>query len=166
MRHVLLLSLLFAAFLTVEAQKVDTVKTPKPIVPIAVEPLIAPIDTTILETPSSVPAGNMQLSAPSTYNKLIKTGAISRSGIFTVHKVSDKYYFEIPDSLLERDILIVTRIAQGAAGVRPGYTGYSGDQVGNTIIRFEKGPDHKLFLRRITFEEQPGDSTSTMYNSV
>jgi hypothetical protein len=165
MKHVLLLLFWMAIVGSVHAQKVDTLKVPNPSVP-PVEPLIMPIDTTVLETPSSVPAGNMQLSAPSTYNKLIKPGAISRQGIFTVHKVGDKYYFEVPDSLLGRDILIVTRIAQGAAGVRPGYSGYSGDQVGNTIIRFEKGPDHKLFLRRITFEEQPGDSTSSMYNSV
>lgn len=108
----------------------------------------------------------MQLSAPSNYNKLIKSYAITRKGLFTVHKVDDKYYFEIPDSLLGRDILVVTRIAQGAAGVRPEYTGYAGDQVGNTIIRFEKGPEHKLFLRRITYEEHPGDSTNAMYNAV
>lgn len=165
MRHILLFMLLVAMVSGVKAQKVDTTKNKVPVLPI-IEPLIMPIDTNILETPSSVPAGNMQLSAPSTYAKLIKPGAITRQGIFTVHKVGDKYYFEVPDTLLGRDILIVTRIAQGAAGVRPGYSGYSGDQVGNTIIRFEKGPDHKLFLRRITFEEQPGDSTSSMYNSV
>ena len=127
---------------------------------------LLPQDTTKRETPSSVPAGNMQLSAPSNYSKLIKPSAITRKGLFTVHKVEDKYYFEIPDSLLGRDILVVTRIAQGAAGVRPEYTGYAGDQVGNTIIRFEKGPEHKLFLRRITYEEHAGDSTNSMYSAV
>jgi hypothetical protein len=127
---------------------------------------LLPQDTTKRETPSSVPAGNMQLSAPSNYSKLIKPHAITRQGLFTVHKVDDKYYFEIPDTLLGRDLLVVTRIAQGAAGVRPEYTGYAGDQVGSTIIRFEKGPEHKLFLRRITYEEHPGDSTNSMYTAV
>ncbi len=143
----------------------DTVKTPTPVI-LTDRPLIAPPDTTLKETPSSVPAGNMQLTAPSNYNRLIKVSTITRSGLFTVHKVSDKYYFEIPDSLLGRDILIVTRIAQGAAGIRPEYAGYAGDQVGSTIIRFEKGPEHKLFLRRITYEEQPGDSTNSMFKAV
>ena len=83
-----------------------------------------------------------------------------------VHKVDDNYYFEIPDSLLGRDILVVCRIAQGAAGIRPEYTGYAGDQIGNTVIRFEKGPGSKLFLRRITFEENAGDSTDAMYSAV
>jgi hypothetical protein len=80
--------------------------------------------------------------------------------------MQDSYYFEIPDSLLGRDILIVSRIAQGAAGMRQGYTGYAGDQIGNTIVRFEKGPGNKLFLRRITYEEQAGDTTNAMYNAV
>jgi hypothetical protein len=118
------------------------------------------------ETPSSVPAGNDQLTGPRNYYNLLRNKAMTRKGLFTVHKVDDNYYFEIPDSLLGRDLLVVSRIAQGAAGVRPGYTGYAGDQIGSRIIRFEKGPGHKLFLRRITYEEQAGDSTNAMYNAV
>jgi hypothetical protein len=119
------------------------------------------------ETPSSVPAGNDQLSGPRNYYNLIRASkAITRKGLFTVHKVDDKYYFEIPDSIIGRDLLVVGRIAQGAAGIRPGYTGYAGDQIGSRIIRFEKGPGHKLFLRRITYEENAGDSTNSMFNAV
>jgi hypothetical protein len=123
-------------------------------------------DSVKQETPASVPAGNDQLSAPRNYYNLLRNKAITRKGLFTVHKVDDNYYFEIPDSLLGRDLLIVSRIAQGAAGVRPGYTGYAGDQIGSRIIRFEKGPGHKIFLRRITYEEQAGDTTNAMYNAV
>ena len=123
-------------------------------------------DTLKRETPSSVPAGNEQLSAPRNYYNLMRNREVLRKGLFSVHKVSDNYYFEIPDSILGRDLLVVARIAQGAAGVRPGYTGYAGDQIGSTIIRFEKGPGHKLFLRRITYEEQAGDTTDAMYHAV
>lgn len=125
-----------------------------------------PQDTIKKETPSSVPAGNDQLSAPRNYYNLLRNKTMTRKGLFTVHKAEDNYYFEIPDSLLGRDLLVVTRIAQGAAGVRPGYTGYAGDQVGSRIIRLEKGPGHKIFLRRITYEDQAGDSTNAMYNAV
>lgn len=124
------------------------------------------LDTPKQEAPASVPAGNTQLSAPQRYNSIISPGALTRKGLFTVHKVEDNYYFEIPDSLLDRDLLVVSRIAQGAAGVRREYTGYAGDQINNTVIRFEQGPGHKLFLRRITFEENPGDTSSAMYNAV
>lgn len=123
-------------------------------------------DTVKRETPSSVPAGNEQLSAPRNYYNLMRNRQVLRKGLFSVHKVADNYYFEIPDSILGRDLLVVARIAQGAAGVRPGYTGYAGDQIGSTIIRFEKGPGHKLFLRRITYEEQAGDTTDAMYHAV
>lgn len=123
-------------------------------------------DTLKRETPSSVPAGNEQLSAPRNFYNLMRDRSVVRKGLFTVHKVSDNYYFEIPDSILGRELLVVARIAQGAAGVRPGYTGYAGDQIGHTIIRFEKGPGHKLFLRRITYEDQAGDTTDAMYNAV
>ncbi len=123
-------------------------------------------DTVKHETPSSVPAGNEQLSAPRNYYNLMRHREVTRKGLFTVHKVADNYYFEIPDSVLGRDLLVVARIAQGAAGDRPGHSGYAGDQIGNTIIRFEKGPGHKLFLRRITYEEQAGDTTDAMYHAV
>ena len=123
-------------------------------------------DTIKRETPSSVPAGNEQLTAPRNYYNLMRHRQVLRKGLFSVHKVSDNYYFEIPDSILGRDLLVVARIAQGAAGVRPGYTGYAGDQIGSTIIRFEKGPGHKLFLRRITYEEQAGDTSNAMYHAV
>lgn len=123
-------------------------------------------DSVKRETPSSVPAGNEQLSAPRNYYNLMRNRQVLRKGLFSVHKVSDNYYFEIPDSILGRDLLVVARIAQGAAGVRPGHSGYAGDQIGSTIIRFEKGPGHKLFLRRITYEEQAGDTTDAMYHAV
>lgn len=125
-----------------------------------------PSDTTGIETPASVPAGNSQNSSPRGYNSVVRQNAITRTGLFTVHKVDDAYYFEIADSLLGRDLLVVARIAQGAAGLRREYTGYAGDQIGSTVIRFEKGPGHKLFLRRITYEETAGDSTNAMYNAL
>jgi hypothetical protein len=123
-------------------------------------------DSAALKTSAAVPAGNDQLSAPRNYYNLLRNKSLTRKGLFTVHKVNDNYYFEVPDSLLGREILVVARIAQGAAGVRPGYTGYAGDQIGSTIIRFEKGPGHKLFLRRITYQDHAGDTSHAMYNAV
>lgn len=126
------------------------------------------IDTVVLEqeTPSSVPLGNEPVSGPRSYRRVIQPDAITRKGLFTVHKVEDKYYFEIPDSLLGNDLLVVTRISRGAAGVRAGYSGYAGDQIGSTVIRFEKGPDDNLFLRRVSFGDYSGDSTNSMFDAV
>src|ERR1700741_2437390 len=57
---------------------------------------------------------------PKPYKDVITSKAVSDGGLFWVHKVDDKYYFEIPDSLFNRDILVVNRISKAAAGMRSG----------------------------------------------
>lgn len=52
-----------------------------------------------------------------TYEDIITEKAESKSGLFTVHLVDDKYYYEIPDSLLGTEMLMVTRIAKTANGL-------------------------------------------------
>ncbi len=102
------------------------------------------------------------------YREVITSKAISDAGLFWVHRVEDKYYFEIPDSLFGREILTVNRISKASAGMRaPGsFFGYGGDQIGQNVIRFEKGPNYKVFIRTISFAEYAKDSTSPMFTSV
>jgi hypothetical protein len=100
-------------------------------------------------------------TAPKPYDEVITKKALTYKGFFKVHQVEDKYYFEIPDSLLGRDILTVNRLAQTQEGM-----GYGGDQIGQNVIRFEKGPNHKIFLKNISYAVYAKDSTSPMFNSV
>ncbi len=101
------------------------------------------------------------------YKDIITAKAQSDGGLFWVHKVEDKYFFEIPDSLFGREILVVNRISKAAAGMRTGgFFGYGGDQIGQGVIRFEKGPNNKVFLRTISFAEYAKDSTSPMFTAV
>lgn len=46
------------------------------------------------------------------YDEVITDDAVSDEGLFTVHTVDDDYYFEIPDSLLDREMLLVSRIGE------------------------------------------------------
>jgi hypothetical protein len=106
-------------------------------------------------------------NAPKPYKEVITSKAVSDGGLFWVHKVEDKYFFEIPDSLFNRDILVVNRISKAAAGMRSGgFFGYGGDQIGQNVIRFEKGPNNKIFLRNISYAEYAKDSTSPMFTAV
>ncbi|MGH2553283.1 MAG: DUF5117 domain-containing protein, partial [Chitinophagaceae bacterium] len=106
-------------------------------------------------------------NGPKPYKEVITSKAVSDGGLFWVHKVDDKYYFELPDSLFSRDILVVNRISKAAAGMRSGgFFGYGGDQIGQNVIRFEKGPNNKIFLRNISYAEYAKDSTSPMFTSV
>src|ERR1700750_2378697 len=71
------------------------------------------------------------------YKEVITDKAVSDQGVFTVHKLDDKYYFEIPDRMLKKEFLLVTRLTKAAAGMRSGSTGYAGDQIGQQVVAFE-----------------------------
>ncbi len=105
-------------------------------------------------------------SGPKPYSEVITNKAISDEGLFKVHKIDDKYYFEIGDTMFGRDILVVNRISKAAAGMRSGFFGYAGDEVGRNVIRFEKGPNNKIFMRNISYAEYSKDSTSPMFMAV
>jgi hypothetical protein len=118
------------------------------------------------DTAKSAPFSLRSGSGPKPYKDVITSKATTDEGFFKVHKVEDKYFFEIPDSLLGRDVLVVNRIAKAAAGMRNGFFGYAGDEAGRNVIRFEKGPNNKIFLRTISFAEYSKDSTSPMFTAV
>jgi hypothetical protein len=107
-----------------------------------------------------------RVNGPRPYKDVITSKAVTDYGLFAVHKIEDKYYFEIGDTLLGREILVVNRISKAAAGMRNGFFGYAGDQIGQSVIRFEKGPNNKLFLRNISYAEYAKDSTSPMFSAV
>jgi hypothetical protein len=104
-------------------------------------------------------ATDKKAGEPKPYSEVITSKAITANGFFKVHKVGERYYFEIPDTLLNRDILVVNRIAKAAAGVRVSTLGYGGDQIGKKVIQFGKGPNNKIFLKSISFEEVSKDTT-------
>src|SRR5882757_759717 len=82
---------------------------------------------------------------PKPYKDVITEKAVTHAGLFTVHRIEDKWYFEIPDSILGRDILVSTRYGKTAAGGN-----YGGEQVNLQTIRWEKGPSNTIFLKVLT----------------
>ncbi|CAM4145019.1 zinc-dependent metalloprotease [Zobellia roscoffensis] len=80
------------------------------------------------------------------YDRLITSEAVSNSGLFDVHKIGDKYYFEIPDSLFNREMLVVTRFIKTPSGAG----NYGGEKISENTITFEKGPSNNIFLRIAT----------------
>lgn len=101
------------------------------------------------------------------YKEIITVKAVTSKGLFKVHLIGLRYFFEIPDSLLNRDILVVNRIAKAAAGPRPRMMGYAGDEISENVIRFEKGQGDRIFLKNISFDERSSDSTANgMYRAV
>lgn len=113
-----------------------------------------------------MPAKSSPKIAPKKFGEIITSAAIADSGLFNIYKQDDKVFFEIADSLLGRDVLVVNRISKSAAGLRSSMMGYSGDEIGENVIRFEKGPNNRIFLKNISYSEISKDSSQPMFNAV
>lgn len=100
--------------------------------------------------------------------KFIKPIAKQYKGMFNVIVQDDKYFVEVPNSLLERDILVFVSIVQGSAqkqrGVRDMY-GYAGDAMYSKLITFEKGPKDKLFIKEPMNNILFPDTLSELYQA-
>jgi len=116
-------------------------------------------------TPGNFPGSRSSHSGLKPYTEIITPKAKTERGLIVTHRVEDKYYFEIPDSLLHREFLVVNRIAKAPAGARAGMLGYAGDEIAENVITFEKGPNNKIFMRNISFNEVGRDSLG-MFLSV
>lgn len=82
---------------------------------------------------------------PQPYDKVITKDAKSKKGVFVVHQVKDKYYYEIPKSEFNKEFLWVTQIARTTLGV-----GYGGQALGNRVVRWERNGT-KVHLRNINY---------------
>lgn len=102
---------------------------------------------------ASAPAGENDSNGKlKPFNKVITSKAQSDEGLFTVHYQDQKYYYEIPDSLFNREMLMVTRIAQTATGI-----GFGGGKQDEQVLRWQKKND-KVLLRVVSHEIYAADS--------
>ena len=86
------------------------------------------------------------------YEDIVTDDAITDKGLFDIHQVDDKYYYEIPDSLFGREMLVVTRIAKTASGI-----GFGGGKQNTQVLRWEKR-SKKVLLRVVSHQVVAADS--------
>ncbi|MEO2050158.1 MAG: zinc-dependent metalloprotease [Allomuricauda sp.] len=86
------------------------------------------------------------------YDKVITKDAKTDDGLFSVHTVDDKHFYEIPDSLFNREMLMVSRISKTATGI-----GFGGGKINTQVMRWEKRPKQVL-LRVVSYENVAADS--------
>ena len=91
--------------------------------------------------------GDIQL-----YADVITKEAQSDEGLFTVHKIDDSFFYEIPDILFEKEMLMVTRISKTASGL-----GFGGGKQNTQVLRWQK-KDKKVVLRVVSYEVFAADS--------
>lgn len=76
------------------------------------------------------------------YGQVVTKDFTSMWGLFAVHVKKDQVYFEIADSLLGRDIMVINRLEQGPAG-----SAFAGEELSERTIQFERGPDSTIRIR-------------------
>jgi hypothetical protein len=118
------------------------------------------VDSVTIKSPAQLAAAK-PVSTIKPYQEVIPANAKTMKSFLTVHLLADRYLFEIPDSMLKRDILIVSRVDKNPAGlVLPLVNiGYAGDEAGKAVIAFEKIPGEKVALRSLIFKEFSNDTT-------
>ena len=101
-------------------------------------------------TPAPKPKPKKDAILP--YSKVITKKAKSDEGLFKVHQIDEKYFYEIPDSLLEREMLMVTRISKTASGI-----GFGGGKQNTQVLRWQKN-GKKVLLRVVSHSVVAADS--------
>ncbi|NER13703.1 DUF5117 domain-containing protein [Leptobacterium flavescens] len=97
------------------------------------------------------------------YSQVVTKDAVTDDGLFKSHKINDKYYFEVPHSLLDKDMLLVSRIAQIPAGLGGGYVN-AGSKTNEQIVVWERF-QNKILLKVKSYNAVADDSQA-ISNSV
>jgi hypothetical protein len=78
---------------------------------------------------------------PQPYDRVITKEAKSATGLFTVHQIKERYFYEIPKKELSKDLLWNSQIAKTTLGA-----GYGGGQYVNKVVRWELKGNRVLLL--------------------
>ena len=80
------------------------------------------------------------------FDRVITKDAKSDDGVFTVHRIRDRVYYEIPKDKLGREFLWVSQIAKTTLGA-----GYGGQAAGNRVVKWERRGD-RILLRAVSYD--------------
>ena len=99
------------------------------------------------------------------YHKVVKEGGSMREGLFTVRHIKDDWYLEVPDTLLNRLMLAVTRFSS----VPQGFKLLSGEEVNHSAIYLEQHGAKTLLMReyvRTAFAKEKDQISENLERSV
>ena len=87
------------------------------------------------------------------YEKIINKGGFTREGLFRVRHIEDKYYFEVPDSMLGRMLLCVSRFT----AVPQDFGKFAGEEVNSLAVYLEQRDTTQLLLRQYVQSQLAND---------
>ena len=97
------------------------------------------------------------------YSDYVNKNTKTDKGLFSVHETKDKFYYEIPDTLLNKEFLLVTRLKDIPAGLGGGYVN-AGTKINTQVVVWEKFKN-KILLKVKSYEAIAEDSLP-IYKSV
>ena len=93
------------------------------------------------------------------YSEIVTDEMQSDSGLFHVHLDGKNILYEIPDSLFEKEMLLVSRIARTANNI-----GYGGEKSNTQVVRWQKR-DNDVLLRIVSYENT-ADEDDPIFEAV
>jgi hypothetical protein len=111
------------------------------------------------QTVKPAPKPKPKKGAIKPYSEVVTKKVKTDTGLFSVHKKDEAYLFEIPDSLLGREMLMVTRIAKTANGI-----GFGGGKQNTQVLRWEK--KGKKILLRVVSHNVVADKDMPIHEAV
>jgi hypothetical protein len=112
--------------------------------------------------PQGPGGGGQAPRGPRPYDQVITAAAKSERGVLAVHKVADRYFFEIDHAMFGRDFLLVSRLSGAPAGGGGFQT--AGSSVNERMVRWEKR-DNAIYLKSISVDSY-ADETTPIAKSV
>ena len=96
------------------------------------------------------------------YGEVITEAAVTDSGLIVVHNVDDNYYFEFPFDLLEKELLVVSRITGHVKNLNFGGAGMKTRP--QQVVRWQR-LGSKVLLRSVSYNSV-ADFDQPVYQSV
>lgn len=96
---------------------------------------------------------------PKAFGDVVPDDAETDDGLITIHRTTDDLYFEIPDSLMGRELLMVSRVSQAQAELA-----YGGEKVNTQVLRWERRDDELLL--RVASYEKTADPDDPVFQAV
>ena len=93
------------------------------------------------------------------FGEVIPDSARSDDGLIATHRFNDKLYFEVADSLLGRELLMVSRVSKAQAELA-----YGGQKINTQVLRWERRGDELLL--RVVSHEKTANPEDPVYQAV
>jgi hypothetical protein len=98
------------------------------------------------------------------YDTVITSEAFTDEGLFKTHQVGEDFFYEIPNDLLKKDMLWVSRIAQIPSNLGGGYLN-AGSKTNQQVVSWERFQD-KILLKVKSYSEVALDENAAINSSV